>query len=143
MTLESLARDREELVTAGPGTTAADLADLMKAHRVGSIVVEEGDRPIGIVTDRDLALAVVGGRRSATETTARDLMTGDLVTADISDGVFEVCQKMSEHGVRRMPVMDEGRLVGILTLDDLVILLEDEMGQLSSVIQAESPPHQS
>ncbi|MFC7133440.1 MULTISPECIES: CBS domain-containing protein [Salinibaculum] len=143
MTLETLARGREELVTAEPSTTAADLADLMEANKVGSVVVEEGDRPIGIVTDRDLAIGIVGGRRSPTETTARDLMTGDLVTADVSEGVFEVCQKMSEHGIRRMPVMDDGRLVGILTLDDLVVLLEDEMGEISSVIEAESPPHQS
>ncbi len=143
MTLETIARDKEELVTASPSTSAADLADLMEAHRVGSVVIEEGDKPLGIVTDRDLTLAVVGGRQSPTETFARDLMTDDLVTADIGDGVFEVCQRMSDHGIRRMPVMDGNELVGILTLDDLVVLLEDEMGEISSVIEAESPSYTS
>ena len=143
MTLESLARSREELVTATPEATAADIAEMMRTRKVGSVVIESGDRPVGIVTDRDLALAIAGDQRSPTETTARDMMSGDLVTADVNDGVFEVCQKMSEHGIRRMPVMDGDDLVGILTLDDLVVLLEDEMGDISSVIKSEAPAYES
>jgi CBS domain-containing protein len=142
MTLESLSRSREELVTASPETTAADLADMMRTRKVGSVVIKSGDRPVGIVTDRDVALAVAGDQRSPTETTARDMMSGDLVTVDVDEGVSDVCQKMSEHGIRRIPVMDGDELVGILTLDDLVVLLEDEMGDISSVIKSESPAYE-
>lgn len=144
MGLESLARTREELVTATPTATAVELAGLMDRHNVGSVIIEEDGRvkfPLGIVTDRDIATTVVGGERPPAETLARDIMTTDLVTVDVDDGVADVCRKMGDHGVRRMPILDGDEVVGILTLDDLVVLLHDEMEDISSVILAESPPY--
>ena len=141
MTLTTLARDEEELVSASRSTTAKELAQQMGSKNVGSILITEDRRPVGIVTDRDLALAVVGEERSPAETTAVDLMSTDLVTVDVTDGVAEVCATMREHGVRRMPVMDGDEVTGILTLDDLIVLLEDELADISSVIESESPPY--
>jgi len=75
--------------------------------------------------------------------TADEIMNRDPYTAAADDGVFELCAKMAEHGVRRMPVVEDDELTGIVTFDDLVILLDDEMSNLSEVVRSESPPFQS
>lgn len=142
MPVKDIIRSREELVTATRDHTCQDLAKLMADHKVGSVIIEEQDKAVGIVTDRDIALKAVGEGRDPKTTKAADVMNSDVYTCDAEDGVFELCREMREHGVRRMPVMDGGKLSGIVTLDDLVILLEDEMHDLSEVIRAESPPYQ-
>lgn len=130
----------EELVTASSSTSAAALAKTMGSKNVGSVLItDSNDKPLGIVTDRDLAVSVLGAGRSPEETLAGDIMSADLATVDVSDGVTDVCETMRQHGVRRMPVMEGESVVGILTLDDLVMLLEQELDDISSVIQTESP----
>jgi CBS domain-containing protein len=68
-------------------------------------------------------------------------MTPDPVVVDAGAGVFELTELMEDAGVRRVPVTEDGDLVGILTLDDLVWLLVDELDNLTDVIEAESPPY--
>jgi CBS domain-containing protein len=68
-------------------------------------------------------------------------MTSDPVTVDVDDGVADVCRTMREHGVRRVPVTDGGALAGIVTMDDVLVLLGREMDDLTSVVEAESPPY--
>ena len=126
-------------MTATPDTPVQEVADLMARHSVGSVVVEREDEPVGIVTDRDIALEIVAEGRTFSELTARDVMTREPITADADEGIFEVCRLMRERGIRRLPVVDDGRLVGIVTLDDLLVLLDDEMSDLSEVIRDESP----
>lgn len=142
MPLKDIVRPREELVTATPETSCQDLATLMNDRSVGSVVIEENDDVRGIVTDRDICIKAVGSGRDPATTTAADVMNTTVYTCDADDGVFELCAAMREHGVRRMPIVEDGKLSGIITLDDLVMLLEDEMHDLSEVIRAESPPHQ-
>ncbi|UTF54737.1 CBS domain-containing protein [Natronosalvus rutilus] len=141
MPLQDIARPRNELVSARPDTPLPELAQLMDERRVGCVVIERENRPAGIVTDRDLGMRAVGAGKDSTELTARDVMTDDPYTAESGDGVFELCAQMREHGVRRMPVVEDGELTGIVTLDDLVVLLKDEMHNISSVIREESPPY--
>lgn len=141
MTVTDLARPQEELVTASPDTPVSELARLMADNSVGCVVIERNDDPIGIVTDRDIALNVVGQKRDVEATTARDIMTKDPVTTDGDAGVAELIATMGEEGIRRMPVVTDGKLSGIITLDDLVVLLDQEMSDLSDVIKAESPPY--
>jgi CBS-domain-containing membrane protein len=73
--------------------------------------------------------------------TAADVMSADPVTVDVDTGVFDLCTEMCNHEVRRMPVVDDETLVGIVTLDDLLVLLTAELGSLVDVIGAESPPY--
>lgn len=141
MPIHEIARPRDELVSAQPDTPLPELAQLMDERRVGCVVIERENKPAGIVTDRDLAVRVVGEAKDSSELTAADIMTDDPHTAEVDDGVFDLCAKMREHGVRRIPVVEDGELTGIVTLDDMVVLLEDEMHDISEVIQEESPPY--
>ncbi|WP_336359953.1 CBS domain-containing protein [Haladaptatus sp. ZSTT2] len=141
MTIRDIARPREELVSATKETPVTELATMMRERTVGSVVIEERGKPIGIVTDRDLAMKIVAAGKNPRDLTAADVMNGNTITVDADDGVFDVCRTMRESGVRRVPVMDNGELAGILTLDDIIVLLEDELHDLSEVIRSESPPY--
>lgn len=133
---------RTGVLTAHREQSAGNLATIMKEENVGSVVIEDDDRPVGIVTDRDLVLAVLEPRRDPREVTAEEIMTETVVTVEADAGVFEATATMYEYAVRRMPVVDgEGRLAGILTLDDVLVLLTDELDNVAGVIEAESPPY--
>ncbi|MGB9958020.1 CBS domain-containing protein [Haloferax prahovense] len=141
MTVRDIARPRDELVTAREDTPIRELAKLMGDRKVGSIVVANGDDIRGIVTDRDIALKCVAAGGDMSGMTAKDVMTGEPFTVDADVGVFDLFRQMREHGVRRAPITDGGRLTGIVTMDDLLVLLQDEMHELTEIIRAESPPY--
>jgi signal-transduction protein with cAMP-binding, CBS, and nucleotidyltransferase domain len=138
MTIERLVR--KDVVTSTGDTTASDLATLMKDRDVGSVIVVSDDRPIGVVTDRDLVLYVLASDRDPETVTARDVMSEDLFSVEGDDGVFAVMSRMADAGVRRVPVTKNGDLFGVVALDDLVVLLANELGNLAAVIEAEMPP---
>jgi CBS domain-containing protein len=132
---------RESVVTVTRDTPVDQLAVEMREENVGSVVVAEDDAPVGLVTDRDVAVRIAADRLDAREMTAAAMMTEDPVTVDVDTGVFELCSRMREEGVRRMPVVDGGDLAGIITLDDLMVLLTGELGHLAGVIEGESPAY--
>ena len=112
--------------------TILEAARLMRQHHVGDVVVveeREGLRiPVGIVTDRDLVIEIMATELDPNVITAGDIMEPELVTVKESVGVFEAVQYMRSKTVRRLPIVDEsGALVGILTLDDLLELLSEEL----------------
>jgi len=127
--------------TAGPDTTAEALALRMEEVGVGSIVIETDMEPVGIVTDRDLAVNVLAAGHTPDEVTAADIMTETPVTVEADDGVLTATNAMAEHAVRRLPVVDDEKLVGIVTMDDLIVLLVAELSNLSRVVEAESPSY--
>lgn len=132
----------EGVETAGPSATVETLAMRMAEAGVGSIIIEENMKPVGIVTDRDIATRVDARDTAASSATARDIMTPDPVTATNDSGLLVVTNTMAEAAVRRLPIVnDNGTLVGIITLDDVMLLLATEMSNLGGVIQAESPPY--
>lgn len=131
---------RGGVITIHRDQTAGNLATVMKEEDVGSVVVEEDDVPVGIVTDRDLALDVLEPRDDPREVTVGEIMSKNPITAHEDDGVFQVTEAMYRSEVRRLPIVDDdGELVGIVALDDLVVLFADELGGLAGVIEAESP----
>lgn len=133
---------RTNVVTASTAQSAGNLATLMAEENVGSVVIEQDDEPVGIVTDRDLVIEVFEPRKTASEVTAGDIMTETLATATADEGIFEVTEKMHEHSVRRMPVVDDdGKIAGIVTLDDFVVMFTDELSNLAGVVEAESPDY--
>ena len=124
-----------------PDTPVVDAAREMKRHHVGDLVVVregDGDRvPIGILTDRDVALCT---DRLVEHPTMRvfDVMSVELVTAAESDDLHAVLKKMESHGIRRLPIVNErGGLEGILTLDDVIELLSEELTDLVKLVAAE------
>ncbi len=102
-----------------PETPAREAARIMKTEDTGILPIVEGDRVVGVVTDRDLALRVVAEGRGA-ETPVAEIASKDLVTIDPQQSLEEAARLMAEHQVRRLPVVEEdGRLVGILSQKDL------------------------
>ena len=124
-------------VTVEPSESLSKAARLMEQENVGAIVVVEDDRPVGILTDRDLALAL-GLHGAAPRDPIQGRMTCPVDTIRDDEGVYNATQKMMELGVRRLPVVDEiGRLVGIVTLDDLLSLLSRELRNVAEGVRAE------
>jgi CBS domain-containing protein len=133
---------RPDVVTIHRTQTAGNVATVMKDQNVGSVVVEDEGAPVGIVTDRDLAMEVLEPRADPAELTAGEIMTEHPTTVHMDHGVFEVTRMLSDAKVRRLPVVDdEGSIAGIVTLDDLLVLFTDEMNGLATVVEAESPPY--
>jgi|AntDeeMetageno51_2_1112566.scaffolds.fasta_scaffold00242_9 CBS domain-containing protein len=140
MPVDDLARS--DVVTATEETPVSELGQAMADETVGSVVIVDDETPVGIVTDRDLALRCVAEESDTSDKTAENVMTEDLETIERNAGFYEAVDRMSDNGIRRLPVTDEsGELVGILTSDDLTTILADEQQGLSSVIEAQRAPY--
>ena len=131
-----------EVVIAKKTLSVVDAAQLMRQHHVGDLVVVEeknGRRhPVGIVTDRDIVVEVVAAGVNPDALKVGDIMGPEVATVRESEGLFEALRYMRDKGVRRMPVVDrDGGLVGILTLDDLLSLLAEEMTELAKLVSHE------
>ena len=111
----------ESPTTASPDMNAADAAALMKQYDVGVIPVTEGEDLVGLVTDRDLVMRVLAEREDATAVRLGDIVTRSPVTVSPDTRISEAREVMAEHKVRRLPVVKNDRLVGILSLGDLAI----------------------
>ncbi|QHS17462.1 CBS domain-containing protein [haloarchaeon 3A1-DGR] len=139
MPVEDLARS--DAVTADPNTPVAELAATMDEENVGSVVITDDDTPVGIVTDRDLTVRVLGEEVDPADRTAEDVMTDDLRTTEPGAGFYEVTNLMAEHGIRRLPIREDDALVGIITADDMTELLADEQQQFGEIIRAQRPEY--
>jgi CBS domain-containing protein len=131
-----------QVVVASRDTSVLEAAKLMRQYHVGDVVITDqvGGRrvPVGIVTDRDLVLEVLAQEVDATKLSVGDIITGDLTTVRDYEGVFQTIQVMRAKGARRAPVVDsEGALVGIVSLDNFVELLAEELSELSKLISRE------
>jgi len=131
-----------EVVIVRADDSVLEAARLMRQHHVGDVLVVEdrgGSRvPIGIVTDRDLVVEIMAAQLDPMAITVGDIMVSELVTVKESAGLFEAIEYMHAKGVRRLPVVDDnGGLAGILTLDDLLELLAEEMAALARLVKYE------
>lgn len=131
-------------VTFGfPQEPVLDIAKRMREDHVGAIVLvrEEGGLryPVGIVTDRDIVVeAVAAAPDELGSLIAEDLVTYDLITVHEQDLVDDALEVMRRHGIRRVPVVgDQGELIGILAVDDLVELFADRLSELSVLFSRE------
>ena len=105
--------------TVSPDQTVQEAASFMLSADTGSIPVTDGDKLVGMITDRDIAVRGIA-KGYGPDTPVRDLMTGDIVAVRDTDNVSDVAAKMSEAQVRRMPVIDsDAKLCGIVSLGDL------------------------
>lgn len=123
-----------------PETPALVVAQLMRRHHIGALVVvdaQEKTRPVGIVTDRDLVLELVAEELDPTVFTAGDIMSVDLVLAGPEMSAMDAVQLMRAHRLRRLVIADdEGRLVGIVSLEDVLELLTRELANLAASLAA-------
>jgi CBS domain-containing protein len=109
------------VVTASPRTPVRQVAELMRDRNVGSVVLaDEADRPVGIITDRDLTIGVLAGAGEPGDPIER-CATSPVVTGEEDMELEEAAALMVGHRIRRLPVVEAERLVGIVTLDDIAV----------------------
>lgn len=138
MKVETLAQSK--VVTGSPEDSALELADRMQENEVGCLVIEEDERPVGIVTDRDLTLRVLAEELDPASVSASAIMTENPFCIRDDEMLYDLTELMSERGVRRVPVVnDDGSLVGIITLDDALRHIVDMGSNLANVIGLASP----
>lgn len=129
-----------EIMTADPATVpaqapVAEAARLMREQDIGDVLVTDQGKLCGVVTDRDIAVRIVADQRPSGTATA-EVCTKETVTCSPSDDVDRAVALMREHAVRRLPVVDEGRLVGVVSLGDLAI----ERDQRSALADISAAP---
>ena len=128
------------VATIERGAGIVEAAARMRAEHVGDLVVVEqrGQRrvPVGIVTDRDIVIAVVAKRVSPNDITIGEVMSTELLTVNQDNGIEHALREMRRAGVRRAPVVDSsGELVGVLSIDDVVDHLAVQLGHIADIIR--------
>jgi len=130
------------VITADVEASVYEAAQLMRHHHVGTVVAMRrngsGEIPVGIVTDRDIVLEIIAPGLDPEVLTVGDIMSTELMTVKESASIFEAIQHMRTMAVRRLPIVnDSGELVGIVTLDDLLGLLSEELHALARMVTRE------
>ena len=130
---------RRGVVTIHRNATVEAAAQMMRASHIGDvIVVDTADtrKPVGIITDRDITVQVVAQGLAPAQTTVGSVMSAPLVSLSEDDSFIEALDKMAARGVRRVPVLDrDGRLKGLVSVDDLVPLLARELAKIGALIR--------
>lgn len=137
-----------DVVCVSPQTSAAEAARLMRQYHVGNLIVAEeraGKRyPVGIVTDRDLVIEVIAQGVTPDSVTVTDMMSATLITAHENDDLMDTIKRMRTKGIRRVPVVGaDGSLAGILSVDDVIDLLAEELTDLARLITREQEREQT
>ena len=125
------------VVTASAQMTVDEAARVMRSRNVGALVVVNAGRPIGILTDRDVAVEVVAKGMDPDTARVGDVMHKRPVTIREDLGIFDAAKVFAKTGVRRLPVVTKsGVLVGVITVDDLIMLLGNELGHVAGGLSA-------
>ena len=128
-----------DVVCCQPTATASEVAGLMREHHVGDVVVvalgPDPRTPIGVVTDRDLVVEILAKGIDPGGIQVSHFMRTPVVLAHETEEVEAVIERMHAHGVRRVPVVDKEKLIGIVTMTDLLCSLNAEMGTMLGVLQ--------
>jgi CBS domain-containing protein len=135
-------REVREMMTAAPETvtpeaTIRDAAAVMERRDIGDVLVVEGDELSGILTDRDIAVRAVARGLDASSTPVREVLSASTVAISPTSSVQEAIELMRRHDIRRLPVVESGRPIGILSLGDLAV--SREPGSLLADISAGQP----
>ena len=120
-TLGQLVDHSRPLYTLTPDTITLEACHLMAAQGVGCVLVVEKGLPVGIFTERDLLVRLVTRGLPPEETPLRDVMTRQLVLGDVSEPYHEGLRRMQDANCRHLPICREGRLVGVLSMRDLLL----------------------
>ena len=137
MTIRDLCK--RVVVTIHRDATVEDAARMMRASHIGDVVVvdpADTRNPVGIITDRDIAVEIVAQGLAPAQTTVGAVMSTPVVSVREEDGFVEALDKMSARGVRRAPILDrDGHLKGLVSVDDLVPLLARELAKIGALIR--------
>ncbi|MDA8214824.1 MAG: CBS domain-containing protein [Nitrospiraceae bacterium] len=128
----------KELTSLPSTATVLDAAKYMTDMNVGSVIVVDDDKPSGILTDRDIVTKVLVQGKDPKTTKVGEIMTSPAVTISEDKDIIDVTRLMSSHKIRRFPVVDaNGKLIGVITLDDILIFLGQEMQNVATALKTE------
>ncbi|HEX5752443.1 MAG TPA: CBS domain-containing protein [Archangium sp.] len=133
---------RKTVAVIQPTQSVAEAAEVMRDRHVGAlVVVQEGLRPVGMLTDRDIVTRAVAERKDSRALTVGEIMSPEPATAHVDDTLDRTLFTLRERGVRRLPIVDEqGRVVGLVSLDDVLVLLSGELGQTAAAVRENQGP---
>ena len=134
MTLQEILRNKSATVRSiSPQASLEDVVQTLVRHNIGSLVVcadAEGNQPcqmVGIITERDILRATAAHRAPLTAQRVEEVMTSDVVTASPNDSVEDVMGLLTDRRIRHLPILDGGKLVGIISIGDIVKAQHDEL----------------
>jgi CBS-domain-containing membrane protein len=110
----------ENVVTIKPNDTIKKAAELMNLHGISSLIVTDSGKPVGIITERDMLSRVLNKPTPVTETKAVDIMSKPVITASPNMRAGDAAKLMIEHNIKKLPIVENGRLVGLVSLTDLL-----------------------
>jgi CBS domain-containing protein len=115
-----------DVAIASPDSTLEEVASMMKEDDIGAVPILDEDQLVGVVTDRDIVVRCIAEGKDPTETNVEDILSDNPVTIDLDADVDEAARVMADHQVRRLPVVEDGVLVGIISLGDIAVKEQDE-----------------
>jgi CBS domain-containing protein len=127
----------------GAGASVVEAAQLMREAHVGSLPITDGDQLVGMLTDRDITMRVVAEAADRMGASVGDVSSRDLITVEPDRDLDEALQLMARHQVRRLPVVENGRLVGIVAQADIALSENENTGKLVEAISEPSDRERS
>jgi CBS domain-containing protein len=129
---------RKELTTCQASASVHEVAELMDRKDIGAVLVVEGKKPVGIITDRDLVVRCLSRGMDCKSSRVEDIMTKKPETAKLDDGIYDVVERMKDGEIRRLPVVDEnGDAVALVSFGDIFELLAEELHKLAAPARPE------
>lgn len=108
------------VITCGPESNLQDAAKIMRGHKIGSLVVKKDGKPIGIITERDMVYKAVSGNLDLLKTTVKEIMSSPIISVTPEEKVYYANTLLHKAGIKKLPVIKNGKLVGIITHTDLI-----------------------
>ncbi len=108
------------VITAKPKDSVTEIADIMVKNGIGSVVITKGEKPVGIICERDLLDKVISSDLKPSEVTAESVMVTDLITIGPSADMLDAMRRMIDNDIGHLPVIENGKLVGIVTVQDVL-----------------------
>ena len=130
-----LAKKGHEVATVNPSATLATVAQRLRLQGIGALVVVEGERMVGLVSERDIVRAFAEHRGEAAEIKVEEVMTRDVITCRQDDSLTRILGLMPRHRMRHLPVLEGGRLAGLISIGDAVKHRLDELELEASVLR--------
>lgn len=132
---------RRPVKALGPDDSCEEAAALMRDENVGAVVVLDEGRVQGVVTDRDITVRVVAAGLGPREVPLREVMSGEPIFLSKARTLDQLVAAMRDMGVRRIPVIeDDGSVYGLVSMDDLLVLISEQLAELAQVIRKEIQP---
>ncbi len=115
-----LAAKGREVITTNPDASVFDALTIMGAHNIGALVVVENEQVVGVISERDYSRKVVLRNRTSRETRVGEVLSQPAITVTPEDGITKCMELMTVHHVRHLPVLEDGQLIGIVSIGDVV-----------------------